>query len=370
MGHGLTACFEAIDRELTTEEQDFLRTHCPDAKITNRQLSMRLEDTNLKIPGDVAAMMRRGLDAGYSERDNGDRSYWVRLSQAPPADLEEYNPRKGRRLYDWFPDESGPGGILKVVRLQPPVFYSNEYSDRMESLAGVRQRMQSGDLSLLFMANYANFPENNRRFPVPLALLREKVIGRQLRQLLSLYAPIFEMLNREQRRRREENENWVPDNWRLSNVELKTLELEALQEKGLLASEGRWYYDDEDDDDELPGDGEKDQSEADQSEAEQSDSAESQSDSNIDASENGSSIFCSDPRSTAAKIIILVKAGDRDNLQLALLHLWYLKMQVQGSDSEDLYVRTKERMLETTSDRKLLLQLFRESKFRDDMALD
>ncbi|MFN5050073.1 MAG: hypothetical protein ACK5A1_17130, partial [Planctomyces sp.] len=64
MGHDLLVIFQAVDRRMTEEEQDFLRTHCPQSKVTNRRLSMSLEDTNLKLPGDVNAMMRRGLDAG------------------------------------------------------------------------------------------------------------------------------------------------------------------------------------------------------------------------------------------------------------------------------------------------------------------
>ncbi|MFM7167688.1 MAG: hypothetical protein ACKO3T_20775 [Planctomycetaceae bacterium] len=358
MAHTLTAIFQAVDRDLTRGERAFLQTHCPDAKVTDEILFLHLEETKLKQPGDILAMLRQGLDAGFSERSNGDRHYWVRLSQAPPAAFEQYNPRKGRRLYDWIPDESGPGGVFKVVRIQPDLFDPGDLTEPMADLVLARQLLQSGDLSLLFMANYANQLEVNRSMAVPLTLLRERSVGRRLARLLSVDCPIFEMLTREQRRLLDEDVNWVPDNWRLSVVALSLLALEAFQNGSLFAGEDEWH---DEEDAEITADAGTDEVAAEQA---QNDELESKR----QFAESASYMvdFAADPRSTAAKILMLMKSGTDQDLKSAVFSLWYLKRQVLGTQYTDLPARTMERMLELTHNPSLLVSLLSEINSGDE----
>lgn len=361
MGHDLLAIFQAVDRRMTEEEQDFLRTHCPQSKVTNRRLSMSLEDTNLKLPGDVNAMMRRGLDAGFSERSNGDRHYWFRLSQAPPAAFEVYNPRKGRRLYDWIPDESGPGGVFRMVQVFPLLFCGSELPERIEDLVFARRLLEAGDLSLLFMGNLASRMEMRRSMPVPLTLLRDRDVGRRLAWLLTLDLPVFEMLNREQQRWLQEDVNWVPDKWRLSVEDAELLAFDVFQNGGLDENDGGWDYEwdqeaEEEEEDEIPADALTDEEAA----AEESGITEGEIDWRPDATAPYRGDFAADPRSTAAKILKLMKTGNDDDLRTAVLQLWYLTRQVQGTEYQDLPAQTMERMLELTSKPSLLVSLLSE----------
>ena len=358
MAHTLTAMFQAVERDLTPGERAFLQGHCPYAKVTDQHLFLHLEETKLKQPGDINAMLRQGLDAGFSERSGGDRHYWVRLSQAPPATFEQYNPRKGRRLYEWIPDESGPGGIFLVVRIQPPLFNPSDLVEPMEDLVLARQLLQSGDLSLLFMANYANQLEVNRSMPVPLTLLLDKSVGRRLARLLSVNCPIFEMLNCEQRLRLEDDVDWVPDNWRLSVADLELLELGVFENESFFAGEDTW---DDEEDAEITADAGTDEVAAEQA---RNDDLELKR--QLAESERYMVDFASDPRSTAAKILMLMKSGSDDDLKSAVFKLWYLKRQVLGTEYADLPARTMERMLELTDNPSLLVSLLSELNSGDD----
>jgi hypothetical protein len=247
-----------------------------------------------------------------------------------------------------------------MVQILPLLFCGSELPERIEDLVFARRLLESGDLSLLFLGNLASRMEMRRSMPVPLTLLRDKDVGRRLAWLLTLDLPVFEMLNREQQRWLQEDVNWVPDKWRLSVEDAELLAFDVFQNGGLDENDGGWDYEwdqeaEEEEEEEIPAD-----ALTDEEAAEESGITEGEIDWRPDATAPYRGDFAADPRSTAAKILKLMKTGNDDDLRTAVLQMWYLTRQVQGTEYQDLPAQTMERMLELTSKPSLLVSLLSE----------
>jgi len=166
--------FQTIDKPLDDEQLEFMNRQSSRAQISRVEFINEYHYGGFR--GDAVEMMFRGYDIHILWNSYGTRNIMLRLNTGLPWSPDEFEEHFSDSEIQWLPDETGSGGVLKIVLSledHSGMMMPQQFDSFMSSLSTLRDQLEEGDprvFYLAWLATCSDGDEDAYEPPVPAGL--------------------------------------------------------------------------------------------------------------------------------------------------------------------------------------------------------